>query len=698
MPRRCEPHPPAHAIAAHLLPPTPPTPVYATATTAHSGQAPACDQLPNELLIKVLQRLYLVPAVDTLVDACAVVSRRWRQCTLHVLRNPPPIPSLAGRSPADELAARRLRREVAVDLGFMPASPVLVPSAFQVVADTAADTTHAHGWRVRLIAHPTLHGGPLLTMQTRFGSEALRATLIDGSSGLESLRDAIIRLGRMRLIDQSARQAAATSAPAVAAPAPSSAAAATAAAADASSLSQASSQPHAMPMLALLSTSSLASTTTSASTLNSATTPTAPFAAQDWPALDETALFEHGGSTISRWQCVNARQAVEILPCTHAQSPPPPSSSSSTTNSSRARRDQHEPCVRGITFGHACDDGDACGCSEHDGVCRDRGIEHWWDCAALRRSVADARRDGEGSEDGHDSDDQNEALVGRSMPIDDEARGCSLTPGWSALWSRMLGGIAVGDQGTLSRLHHFVPPTASANGAVPHYLFAITPSRCDESLGTKSAGSLPRSIKPRRPCRAADWNPYRLFKARFYFVWQDVETCIHGSHAPPQEDPNAQDQNMHDLDAHGGQALETAQDAHHARVRDASVAPMSSRRTLETIEQILDARRPLGPEAAGGDSDGFYIVVCGGAVPDGVSGRDAFDDILESRGPHARLSPMHRRYGLLALGRCDAVGDSGSDLGALCIDARMRCDGGLDVAVDAGSVSGLDGNTALVRI
>nr|KAJ3410243.1 hypothetical protein HK105_002984 [Polyrhizophydium stewartii] len=388
MPRRCEPHPPAHAIAAHLLPPTPPTPVYATATTAHSGQAPACDQLPNELLIKVLQRLYLVPAVDTLVDACAVVSRRWRQCTLHVLRNPPPIPSLAGRSPADELAARRLRREVAVDLGFMPASPVLVPSAFQVVADTAADTTHAHGWRVRLIAHPTLHGGPLLTMQTRFGSEALRATLIDGSSGLESLRDAIIRLGRMRLIDQN------------------------------------------------------------------------------------------------------------------------------------------------------------------------------------------ARRDGEGSEDGHDSDDQNEAL----------------------------------------------------------------------------------------------------------------------------EDPNAQDQNMHDLDAHGGQALETAQDAHHARVRDASVAPMSSRRTLETIEQILDARRPLGPEAAGGDSDGFYIVVCGGAVPDGVSGRDAFDDILESRGPHARLSPMHRRYGLLALGRCDAVGDSGSDLGALCIDARMRCDGGLDVAVDAGSVSGLDGNTALVRI
>ncbi|RKO92377.1 hypothetical protein BDK51DRAFT_28367, partial [Blyttiomyces helicus] len=51
------------------------------------------------------------------------------------------------------------------------------------------------------LVHPTLHGGPLLTLQTTRTSDLVpHTTLLDGSSGLESLQQAVSHLGRSRLV------------------------------------------------------------------------------------------------------------------------------------------------------------------------------------------------------------------------------------------------------------------------------------------------------------------------------------------------------------------------------------------------------------------------------------------------------------------------------------------------------------------
>ncbi|KAJ3278652.1 hypothetical protein HK104_002150, partial [Borealophlyctis nickersoniae] len=131
-------------------------------------------RIPQEILNHILAQLYDLPDLGTLVHSCAAVSRAWHAGVVHVLK------SLKTRTRNGE------------------------DEVFWVnVGKGGNGNLEGDGvGRMRAIMHPTLHGGALLTLHTyptnpttSLPDDPLHTTLIDTSTGLESLQTALQRVG-----------------------------------------------------------------------------------------------------------------------------------------------------------------------------------------------------------------------------------------------------------------------------------------------------------------------------------------------------------------------------------------------------------------------------------------------------------------------------------------------------------------------
>ncbi|KAI8925156.1 hypothetical protein BC831DRAFT_281443 [Entophlyctis helioformis] len=343
--------------------------------------------------------------------------------------------------------------------------------------------------------HPTLHGGSLVTLHTRHHTAQPGVTLIDGSSGLESLRSSLIRLGHLRHQDRVSRRSAYSR--------------------------DEHDDEHD-------DDGDDDANGTATETMSVRSTPSLPEAVlMDSSLMSADALFDLGAASIVKWHAVKRRQVTEITPFAHARVGLEASRSASSSTltstlgfSGHAHSHPHEPCISSMTVGN------------HPS----RETMEWFcDCSASSRSSSGssasltdldsgAPADSQGRRGCHDSrSDAGPRSLQRSDSGTSIASASSSLSGSSASDDTgdghpgtLFRGLVMSDMVSLAHLSTFL-----GTDAKPEYFYAIV-SAAQHALwprfstdGSFYARQTPSRSGPLGSISALPVNPYTLFKARF---------------------------------------------------------------------------------------------------------------------------------------------------------------------------------------
>ncbi|KND00092.1 uncharacterized protein SPPG_04433 [Spizellomyces punctatus DAOM BR117] len=621
--------------------------------------------LPTDILLILFTRLHTnPPCLDDLILSCKGVCRAWRNAVEWVLQKPE-WGVQKGFSKGDGHGR-------VFDLG-MEVGPNVGWVDFPLHYGRGSVPTEPESWTMRVMLHPTLHGGPLVTIHTRTSSHPTTHTLIvDGSSGLESLQQCLRRVGRTTWRD-----------------------------------------------IQLRTSAGFDTTDPTLGNLEDIVRKNTISEEEEQRASVDDGFFFGGADTISQFHGIRHGEVAEVVPSFGSQV------------EGTWIHDGH--CVRGLTN----KDSDLrewwdCG---HTTWKHSRRL--WGRHGRMGGMGPD--RAGDAGE--NDQSEQNEIADVRDWFAKFVSGNVEQIADRTEEDPYRYAGLMIGSRAGLDVLDKFLAKRALRGKqkneckTVPTYLFAILPSinahapedrplpipvttvlspepepsTHNEGTGKETQTDFCHQWQYHQHCQSAHArtgtseetmlskeekeNPYTKFKATIYFVWPDYTTCSHA--ATPDQPQGILDRRFSALsdiaqtititpapdetDPTSTSTTTTSTSTYDLCDSFMSSPDASSSRILQTIEDILDARRPLDQtgrlDMTKSDMDPFYIVLSQRNLKN-------FESILHGAGLRAgsstrwlRLSPRWRRYGLLGMNE-DETGSS-----AFAFDFGKRKDVRADGAV-----------------
>ncbi|KAI9097200.1 hypothetical protein DFS34DRAFT_620813 [Phlyctochytrium arcticum] len=170
--------------------------------------------LPEDILLLFFSHIFDAPGrLADLYLTCRGVCRAWKRCVEYVVQRP----LLGVRKGVERVDAAKVFDAGLWDgqgVGWVDfpihrrvgGQPTVAASEPDVAAgnNLHATTAEPDDWMMRLMVHPTLHGGPLVTLHCKTPANQ-HTMIIDGSSGLESLQHALRQVGQIQWRDERLR-------------------------------------------------------------------------------------------------------------------------------------------------------------------------------------------------------------------------------------------------------------------------------------------------------------------------------------------------------------------------------------------------------------------------------------------------------------------------------------------------------------